>query len=385
MHIAFLTTEYPCKASVKTGGIGTTIRNQAALLLQSKVKVSVLLWTKHAFDDYEEDGVSIYCVTQANGGGVLSILRQQRDLGRKVSALCREHSIDLVETNDWEGNTAFAGIDVPVVLRFGGANLLFGKLLNKKVPLALGILERLAVHRADAYVGVSEQSYNVSERIFHFNKSKPSTIIYNPVDLDRVASFCGKARPGKRIVFYGTLVEKKGVLLIPKVFNEVVRRHPDATLTMIGKDTNYMGGSMKAHIEAMFSSEARARVRIISHLAYDDLLRAVANHDICLLPSYAETFGLVLLEGMALKKAVVCSDIEPFMEIARDGIDCIHCHSGDSAAFTKAVLEVIEVPGRYLSLAEEASKRAFVKFAPRKLAQQHIDFYNQVLEKCRKS
>jgi glycosyltransferase involved in cell wall biosynthesis len=109
---------------------------------------------------------------------------------------------------------------------------------------------------------------------------------------------------GKKIVlFVGRIDRNKGVDLLIEGFTNI--GHPDAFLVIVGPDHGY-----KNFIEKLIQkNDIRNRVLITGNLPdYSDVLSAIVDADVLVVPSRSEAFGMVVLEGSILKKAMVLSN-----------------------------------------------------------------------------
>ena len=102
----------------------------------------------------------------------------------------------------------------------------------------------------------------------------------------------------------------------------------------------------------------------------EDITTAYSASDIFLMPSYAEGHSIVMLEALAMQLPIIARDLEEFREAFDDNL----IYFGDK----------IELKD-YLSdenLLEEYKEKTVVvkKFDIDKIAQQHIDFYEKLLE-----
>lgn len=75
------------------------------------------------------------------------------------------------------------------------------------------------------------------------------------------------------------------------------------------------GSSTWEKCKSLFSKQSIGCVSYLGRLPYDKTMSYANSADICIFPSHAETFGLVLLEAMLLRKAIVCSDIDCFKRL----------------------------------------------------------------------
>jgi len=101
--------------------------------------------------------------------------------------------------------------------------------------------------------------------------------------------------------------------------------------------------------------------------------------DICVFPSRHEGFGIVILEAMASKIAVIASDIPSFREIISNGIDGRLFKSEDIDALSKEVLALYNDP----YLRKELTRYAFEKvtrYSWEKIADKYISLYKYLCE-----
>ena len=79
--------------------------------------------------------------------------------------------------------------------------------------------------------------------------------------------------------------------------------------------------------------------------ASNEQLEALYNGALALMfPSRFEGFGWPIVEAQACGCPVICSDREPFPEVA--GGAAIHCDADDAAAFGRAILRLAAGEGR---------------------------------------
>jgi len=92
-----------------------------------------------------------------------------------------------------------------------------------------------------------------------------------------------------------------------------------------------------------------------------------------------ESFGIVLLEGMACGTPVVASDIPGYHRVTQGGIDALLVPPGDAAALAAAISKVFANPDMAADLVDNGAARAD-EFSMRRLADRYLDIYRRVLE-----
>ena len=91
-----------------------------------------------------------------------------------------------------------------------------------------------------------------------------------------------------------------------------------------------------------------------------------------------ESFGVVLLEGMAAGTPVVASDLPAYRVVAEDGRSALLAPTGDADALAKALMQSLEGGHRVLDRVERGRRRA-EQFSMATLADAYIARYQRLL------
>jgi glycosyltransferase involved in cell wall biosynthesis len=161
-------------------------------------------------------------------------------------------------------------------------------------------LMRLAYTQVDALVTVSEierqhalvAAYQPPERLLAIETALPAEFVGLPFVAERpqVVGFCGG--------WYA----RKGVQLVVEATTVLLRRHPQLQLHLAG-----VGESLR--VAEVFPADVAGRVHAVSFIAdKHQLQRWYSQVSIFLMPSFSESFGLVVSEAMACGCAVVASN-----------------------------------------------------------------------------
>jgi glycosyltransferase involved in cell wall biosynthesis len=104
-----------------------------------------------------------------------------------------------------------------------------------------------------------------------------------------------------RILFVGRFIYLKGLRLALQAFAEFVDKHPDATLTLVGK-----GPEKDKLVELAASLNVADRVQFIEWLPQQQLPELYASHNVFLFPSLHDSSGNVVLESFTQGLPVIC-------------------------------------------------------------------------------
>lgn len=189
----------------------------------------------------------------------------------------------------------------------------------------------------------------------------PLVTIHNGIDLaavDRAADPAGVAPARAELLGSGHwLIGAAGRLEREKGFDELIATMPRILAAQPGARLVIAGeGSRRSELEALIDRLGLGEaVRLLG--ARRDILTLMHAFDLFVLPSRAEPFGLVLLEAMGARKAVVASAVGGVPEVVLAGETGELVPSGDRAAFAEAVMRLLADPGRAGALGEAGRAR----------------------------
>ena len=155
------------------------------------------------------------------------------------------------------------------------------------------------------------------------------------------------ARPGTKVVMVvGRVAAEKNLSLAMRAFNEMQTRVPDLLCVVVGD------GPLRETLSHQYRNVQFAGLR-----TGDDLARHYASADIILFPSESETFGNVLLEGMASGAAVVAYDYAAARQHVINGKNGLLAPKGDEQVFIEKAIEAIHLKGDDMAQAATATTR----------------------------
>lgn len=226
-----------------------------------------------------------------------------------------------------------------------------------------GVVRRLA-QRLDQRVAVStEAARTASESL-----GGDYRIVANAVEVDRFVGAPPWPTTGPTVMFLGRHEERKGLHVLLEAARYLDQ---DVTFWIAGK------GPDTPALQARFGSDER-----IQWLgAVDDAEKAsrLAGVDVFCAPAQGgESFGVVLLEGMAARTAVVASDIPAFRSVTQDGRCATLFENQSSAALAAALRVALERGPAILEQLDAAARRADDNSMAAQAAV-YLDMYNRQL------
>ncbi len=226
---------------------------------------------------------------------------------------------------------------------------LFVKLLWFTIPLKM----------ATKVVCISEETRRSVKR---FTKRKDISVIYNPVD--------------KAFVTHLKQMDVKcpKFLIIGTAWNKNVENTLRALDDINGEVT--IVGRLNESQSRVADSLTKMEVVNLSGLSDCELIEEYKKCDIVLFCTIFEGFGMPIIEGQKMGRAIITSNIEPHKEIAGDGALFVDPHSVDD--IRKAVLSVVNDSDLYNKLVERGLENV-KRFDVRRIAEEYTKIYSEIL------
>ena len=230
---------------------------------------------------------------------------------------------------------------IPVIVRL--PNMPSNKLYKGITGLKWRIIKQLNRHllkRARAVIAQTDAMRLEAIDLYRLPAEKVVTI-NNPVDKDFVTtSAVGIADPLEkgcpRYLSVGNVVERKGFDTLLEAFDTVRRRQPDATLTIVGRDTSEYAMKLK--------SEAGENVSFAGFEA--NPYPYMSHCDVFVLSSRMEGFPNVLLEAMCFDKPVASTTCVPIItQIVKPGSNGYYCEPNNPDALARCMTEASRLTG----------------------------------------
>jgi phosphatidylinositol alpha-mannosyltransferase len=353
------------------GGVGGHVRALAGELRRRGHRVDVLAPAEHpvAQDGFVGLGGSL---PVPYNGSVARIAFGPRTAARVHRALATG-GYELLHVHEplspSVGLLALVQARVPVVATFH-ANLSRSLALGAARPLLGRAYRRLA-----GRIAVSASARDTWQR--HFGGTM--TVVPNGAAAEFFASpepLPGWRLGGPTVLFVGRLEPRKGLAYLVRAFLRLKPAFPRLRLLVVGRDDRHQ----QEKAMAMVPSRLRPDLSFVGAVPQADLPSYYASADVFCAPSVGgESFGMVLVEAMAVGLPVVCSDIPGYRDVVHDGRDGLLVAPRDPEALATAVRGLLDNPARRAAMGEAARATA-ARYAWDVVATEVLEVYRAALD-----
>ena len=164
-------------------------------------------------------------------------------------------------------------------------------------------------------------------------------IVPNGVDLDAYSS--DQDRVQERVVFIGRDDSRKGLEVLLEAWSRVREGHPEVALHVIGVDR----------------ADGPKGVSFLGRVSEEDKRAELGQAAVLAAPNTGgESFGIVVLEGLASGCAVVASDLAAFRSVA--GEAAAYVAVGDSAGLASEIAAILESSDRRSAMSVAGVERS---------------------------
>jgi phosphatidylinositol alpha-mannosyltransferase len=285
----------------------------------------------------------------------------------RVLRYVRQSSFDVVHIHEPLAPMASYGLvlrhPVPMVGTFHRAGV------SRWVPV-LKPLVRLVGSRMQVRVAVSEAARETGVQ----SSGGEFEVLFNGVDMERFASATPTKDPEGRptVLFLGRHETRKGLSVLLDTFARIER---PAVLWVAG-DGPGSEVQRRRHPES-------DRVKWLGMLSDDEVAARLDGADVLCAPSlYGESFGMVVIEGLAAGCSVVASDLEGYRSAAGGHAELVP--PGDVAALSRALgvalADAVEGSGRSSADAPKAAWEHAQEWSMDTLAERYVATYQRAIE-----
>lgn len=171
--------------------------------------------------------------------------------------------------------------------------------------------------------------------------------------------------PAGPLVFLlvGRLLEAKGLFEYAEAAAALKKKYPDTRFQLLGPEERGLGGVPVAQVRAWQAAG------VLEYLGESrDVRREISGCHVLVLPSWREGVPTVLMEGMAMGRPCVATDVPGCREVVREGETGFLCPRGDAAALGAAMERFVLRPALVPEMGARGRRLAEDEFDAQKVA-----------------
>jgi len=174
-----------------------------------------------------------------------------------------------------------------------------------------------------------------------------------------------------QLITVGRVEMIKGHHVLIDAMPAVLDVFPQATLLVLGE------GSEKANCEAHVKKAGlQNQVQFMGFVQQP--YRYISNADILIQPSFFESFGLVFIEGLALKTPIIAFDVPAGNEILENDKTALLVNKGDSKALAEKIIFLLQHPEIAKKLADNAYEKYKNEFTTEAMVKKMAAWYKSL-------
>lgn len=303
---------------------------------------------------------------------------------RKLYTLIKKEKFDVVHTNSSKG-----GIVGRIAAKFAGTQFIFHTVhgfsfheqSSRWSITAFSLLEKIGAKCCNHIITVSDFHRNwavdlgiaPSDKIISIPNGLDPTRVEPTIEREIMRKSIGIGNKEVSIFTIGRLARQKGITYLLEAI-ELLKKEDINTIYHF-----YIAGSGELDKELkdqVKESGIEDKVTFLGHRT--DINNLLTAADIVVLPSLWEGLSISLLEAMAAKKSIVCTDIGSNMTVVRHNKEAMVVGTKDAESLKKNIKLLLEQPTLRESLAERSYKRFTSGFSKDVMLNRYDSFYKEV-------
>ncbi|WP_346883673.1 glycosyltransferase family 4 protein [uncultured Algibacter sp.] len=379
MHIAFISPEYPHKSLKRSAGLGTSIKNLATGLVKEGNSITVFVVFQNEDKVFLEDGIKVISMSR-KGFKFFGWYLERKHIQEKIEQEIENSKIDILEAPDWTGITAFMRFKIPLLIRLHGSDAYFCHLEGRNQKCKHYFFEKNALKNADKIISVSNFTANATKQLFNL-KHRIDTI-YNGIDTELFKPVNTNINK-HQLLYFGTIIRKKGVLELANIFNTIVDNYEKTSLVLIGKDVKdtLENKSTLGLFYNLLTEKAKLKVEHITQVPYEEIKTYIAKAEVVVLPSFAEAFPMTWLETLAMEKALVTSNIGWASELMIDAKTGYMVNPLNHKEFAEKIIDLLKDKEKNKAFGENGRKHVSANFSTSVIIKINIEMFESLLSK----
>lgn len=260
------------------------------------------------------------------------------------------------------------------------------------------------IQQTDLIIGCSDYITNkIQQRFPQF--SDRCWTVYNGVDTDHFVRKTTQIRSSSEhslnLLFVGRISPEKAIHVLLDAFREIAECYPNINLEIVGPEAvapkefiveldddpklkellPFYTGSYLAHLKNRIPESLVNRIHFTGSISHDDILEHYENAAILINPSFSESFGMSLAEGMAMEIPVIGANIGGMVNVVESGKTGFLVEPGNPTDLAKVVIHLLSDETLRTSMGKAGRQRVLEKFSWDKITENLHSQYQRICSK----
>jgi glycosyltransferase involved in cell wall biosynthesis len=269
------------------------------------------------------------------------------------------------------GSLAARSLGIPVINNVSGLGTAF--IGTGPLTRIVSTLYRIALRRSATIFFQNPEDRDLFLSLKLVSEDRSRLLPGSGIDLERFTPSAEPRRPGPfTFLLVGRLLWQKGVREYAAAARLVRREMPEARFQLLGfLDVPNRSAVSRAEVQAWVAEG------LIDYLGEaDDVRPHIAAADGIVLPSYREGLPRTLLEGAAMAKPLIATDVPGCRQVVEHGINGFLCQVADAASLAKAMLALARLADEQREAMGAAGRRRVERDYAERIA---IERYRQAI------
>jgi glycosyltransferase involved in cell wall biosynthesis len=173
----------------------------------------------------------------------------------------------------------------------------------------------------------------------------------------------------KQFLYVGRFVHRKGLVFLCTAWEEVVKKHPDYILVLVGSGNLQPDSCEKELIEL---GNKNKNILVVEET--DDTKHHYKDADVFIFPSEREGLSNVLLEAMSMELPIIATNIGGNIELIENKKTGLLFKTNDKESLFKAIDNIF----KYLSLGKNARESIIKSYALNIVVKRYKELYDDL-------
>lgn len=316
----------------------------------------------------EKDGVKINFLDSLNG--LEELINQNDIIHVQLTFSLRPAAIATMEICQKLGRKFF------VTLHTNISHIPFSALVNLNSLEKEQLLSKAKTFLSSDLTVIIAPSPSIKESLTKLGINKEVKVVRLGIEIDKIRNFKDGVYTPCDLLTVGEVSLMKGLNYLIDALKILHKKNPKIKLRIVGNGSDV--SLLKRQVEVFEISD---NVEFVGYIPHDEIFGVINSGKILVQPSLTEVCPTVVLEALALGKAVVASDLSGLAEVLGYGKYGLLFETGNAASLAQKISLLLNDEELRNKLGKEGQKYVHENFSIEEQANNLVKLYEQTIRK----